>query len=293
MSSIIQSLIKKGLISPPKWVESQLIFEAITGSTSYGMASEGSDIDVVGIVMPPKDHLFPNLRGSINGFGPPPECFSTWQQHAIKDSGQEYGVTLYGISRYFDLAASANPNITDILFSPQFCIRVNTAIGQHLRANRKMFLHKGAKHKFIGYAYSQLKRIGNKDKEGKRGELILAHKFDTKYSAHLVRLCLECAQILEEGDLDITRNSATIKAIREGKWTEEDVNKFFHEKEKYLEELYNKSTLPHGPDMDAIRGLLMECISMHYEGLDKVVKVEGKNDNILRQIKELAEKADL
>jgi hypothetical protein len=42
-----------------------------------------------------------------------------------------------------------------------------------------------------------------------------------------------------------------------------------------------------------IQNLIKKCISMHYDGLDKVVKVEGKNDSILRQIKALVEKVEV
>lgn len=277
----------------PKFVEDNVIFEAVTGSYSYGIESTNSDTDVVAVVMNLKSDLFPNQAGHIYGFGPPYQAFTTFQQHKIPDSGVEYDVALYGIAKYFTLASEGNPNIVDLLFSPQFCIRHNTLVGQYIRANRKLFLHKGFKHKFIGYAYAQLKKIDNKDKEGKRADIISRYGFDTKYSAHLVRLCLECEQILQEGDLDLTKNSAVLKAIRSGEWTEEQVRAFFHNKEKYLEKLYQESTLPHSPNMDKIKALLVECIEMHYGSLDKVLHIEGKNDSILRQIKKLCDEAQL
>jgi predicted nucleotidyltransferase len=293
MGSIVQSLIKKGFMVCPKFVEDNVIFEAVTGSYSYGIESNNSDTDVVAVVMNPKSDLFPNQAGYIYGFGPPYQAFTTFQQHKIPDSGVEYDVALYGIANYFTLASAGNPNIIDLLFSPQFCIRHNTLVGQHIRANRKLFLHKGFKHKFIGYAYAQLKKIDNKDKEGKRADIISRYGFDTKYSAHLVRLCLECEQILQEGDLDLTKNSAVLKAIRNGEWTEEQVRAFFNDKEKYLEKLYQESSLPHSPDMDKIKALLVECIEMHYGSLDKVLHIESYNDNILRQVRELINKAQL
>jgi len=51
-----------------------------------------------------------------------------------------------------------------------------------------------------------------------------------------------------EHDLDLTRNREQLKAIRRGEWTLPDVFAWFVEKESQLEEVYLKSTLPHGPD---------------------------------------------
>jgi predicted nucleotidyltransferase len=257
------------------------------------MSSGESDTDIVGVVMNPRADFFQNERGYINGFGPPPKSFTTWQSHHNVDSGVEYDITVYGLANWFDLMANSNPNMVELLWIPVHCIRVNTLIAQHVRANRKMFLSKNAKHKFIGYAYAQLKKIDNKDPKGKRAQLVAAHGFDTKFLAHLVRLTLEAEQILQEGDIDLMKNSELLKGIRRGEWTEEQGRAWFSEKEKYLEKLYQESALQHSVDMDAIRNLLVECIEMHYGSVDKVLKIEGKNDKILRQIKDLLDKADL
>ncbi len=293
--SVFTSLTEKGVISPPKWaIPHNLIYEVIGGSKSYGISGDSSDEDVIGVVINPITDLFPNLRGQINGFGPPPASFTTWQSHHNKVEDKEYDLTLYGIAKWFDLMAGSNPNMVETLWIPIHCVRVNTAISQHVRANRKMFLSKAAKHKFIGYAYSQLKRAENKEgKQGKRAELILKHGFDSKFLAHTVRLALEAEQILSEGDLDLTRNAELLKAIRNGEWSEERIRQWFSDKELYLEKLYQDSSLPFSTDMDAIRNLLRECLEMHYGSLDKVLKVEGENEKILRQIRELANKANL
>lgn len=285
--SIIRKLSAAGLIIPLKWVPDNLVYEVQTGSVSYGASSGDSDTDIVGITMNPKVDFFPNQAGHIYGFGDAYVPFTTWQHHHVQHESNEYDLTVYGIAKWFTLLAENNPNMIDILFSPLHCVRVNSLIAQHIRRNRTLFLHKGSKHKFIGYAYAQLKKIEKKDKEGKRAAIIEKYGYDVKYAMHLVRLALQCEQILSEGDLDLMRNADLLKAIRSGAWTEDRVKKFFVDKEKYLEELYEKSELPHGPQIDRIKALLLECLEMHYGSLSADLVVEGRAEAKLEEIKRI------
>lgn len=44
-------------------------YETIMGSVAYGVSSDTSDMDVYGFAIPPKDDVFPHLRGEILCFG--------------------------------------------------------------------------------------------------------------------------------------------------------------------------------------------------------------------------------
>ena len=81
-----------------------------------------------------------------------------------------------------------NPNIIDSLFTPATCVLHSTRVGNLVRENRRLFLHKGAWPKFKGYAYSQLHKLAIKQPQGKRAELVAEHGFDTKFGYHVVRL---------------------------------------------------------------------------------------------------------
>ena len=71
-----------------------------------------------------------------------------------------------------------------------------------------------------------------------------------------------------EGNLDLQRNNEQLKAIRRAEWTEQQVIEyFFNNKEKQLEELYIKSTLPNTPDEQRIKALLLQCLEQHYWSL--------------------------
>jgi uncharacterized protein len=92
MASRVQLMKQKGLISPPKWLPQNIHYEAIVGSVSYGASSDTSDMDVVGFCIPPKEDVFPHLRGEIYGFGRQTQGFDVWQEHHImdKEARQEY-----------------------------------------------------------------------------------------------------------------------------------------------------------------------------------------------------------
>ena len=277
MTSIVKQLTEKELITPPRWMPDNIQLEIIMGSMAYGVNSDDSDWDVYGFAIPPKEMIFPHLQGYIPGFGTKPQSFEQYQQHHAHDpdahggDGQEYDLTIFGIVKYFQLCMECNPNMIDSLFVAQELILHSTQVGQMVRENRRLFLHKGAWHRFKGYAYSQMKKIRAKDPCGKRLDAVRKYGFDVKFAYHLVRLMSEIEQILVEGDLDLMRNREQLKAIRSGEWTEQQVREYFETKERDLESVYLKSELPKYPDEKRIRQLLINCLEHHYGNLDRCV----------------------
>jgi uncharacterized protein len=288
---IISQLAQQKKIHPPKWLPDNMLFAAIVGSESYGVSSGGSDTDIYGIVMPPLTTIFPHLDGEIPDFGIQKQRFSVWQEHKVKaDNGNEYDFQVYSIVKFFQLAMENNPNLIDFLFVPNRCIVHNTHIGQQIRSHRKDFLHKGAYHKYRGYAFSQMHKMRNhaNSSNPKRKDDIEKHGIDLKFSYHLVRLLDECEQILMTGDLDIEQNREKLKAIRRGEWSIDDLENYFKTKESSLEELYSKSTLPTKPNEDKIKSLLMSCIEDHYGSVSKTVNIQ--TSNIINDLETLIQK---
>jgi uncharacterized protein len=292
--NVFEVINDRTLCQPPKWLPQNVHYCVITGSVSYGVSSDTSDMDVVGFCIPPKEDIFPHLRGEIPGFGNQKQRFDVWQQHHILDKryNQEYDFTIYSIVKFFQLAMENNPNIVDILFTPQRCVLYSSEVGQMVRDNRKLFLHKGSYHKFRGYAYSMLHKIGTKSNSSnpKRAKDIETYGIDTKFSYHLVRLALEGEQILLEHDLDLERNREVLKSIRRGEWSEEKLRNWFNEKENHLEELYNKSNLKHSADEEEIKGLLLNCLEHHYGSLDKAIKREVPVEKLISEIQAVINK---
>lgn len=266
--NILEELKQNNLITPPDFVAKQLQYLVYTGSVAYGVSNDLSDMDVYGFCIPPKDMVFPHLRGEIQGFGNQVQRFDQYQQHHIEFKKKEYDITVYSIIKFFQLCMENNPNMVDVLFVPRRCIIYTSQVGELLRENRHIFLHKGAWHKFKGYAFAQMKKLKNKKPIGKRLATVEKYGYDVKFAYHIVRLLNEIEQILIEGDLDLERNREQLKSIRRGDWTLAEVEEYFQDKEKYLEEIQAKSELPHSPDEDKIKTLLVKCLTMHFGSLD-------------------------
>lgn len=184
--STIADLAKRKLLQPPRWLPGAMIYETIMGSMAYGVSSDSSDMDIYGFCIPPKDDVFPHLKGEIPGFGRQIQRFEHFQQHHVMDrdalggKGREYDFSIYSIVKYFQLAMENNPNMIDSLFTPRSCVLHSTPIAERVREKRRIFLHKGAWHKFKGYSYAQLHKMEIKTpQEGsKRAEDIRKHGFD-------------------------------------------------------------------------------------------------------------------
>jgi len=292
MSSRVQDLTKRGLITPPPFVPGGVQYEVIMGSEAYGVSSGDSDRDIYGFCVPSKSIVFPHTAGEIYGFGRQKKRFEQFESHHVKDptafggTGVEYDFSIYNIVKYFSLCMENNPNMIDSMFVPQRCVVYIAKVGHMVRDNRKLFLHKGAWFKFKGYAYSSMKKMFNKEPEegSKRYEDIKKNKYDTKYAYHVVRLLNEIEEILTEQNLTLDRNREQLKDIRAGNWSAEQIKKYFETKELELETAYATSTLQHGPDEEAIKKLLLECLEEYYGSLDQCIELPDVERTALREI---------
>jgi predicted nucleotidyltransferase len=270
------------------------------GSFAYGVSSDTSDCDVYGWAIPSKEIVFPHLTGEVHGFGKQKKRFEQWQEHHVMDEsalggkGREYDLHIYNIVKYFQLCMDNNPNMIDSLFTDQNCILHITSVGNMVRENRHMFLHKGSWHKFKGYAYSQLHKMSSKNPTGKRLELREKFGFDVKFGYHVVRLLSEVEQILLEGDLDLREKGRRehMKAVRRGEVSEQDIRDWASAKEHQLEKAYSESKLQHSPDEGKIKQLLLDCLEHHYGSIEKCVVNPDKAVQMLKDIRDVIDKGD-
>ena len=117
-----------------------LIFEVVHGSTAFGLAREGSDVDVKGIVVGPKRWYL--------GLASAPEQIDLSPDHVR-----------YEVRKFMRLAADANPTFLEMLFVDERHHRVVNASGSLLLEHRDAFVSKQVGERFGGYALAQLKRI--------------------------------------------------------------------------------------------------------------------------------------
>ena len=142
MASVIAKLKGKGLVRPPPWLVSNLVFEGETGSVASGCGVEkidagGLDLDLVGIAIAPKQMVCPQVGVHIAGFRTASPTFSQWQQHHVEAPERRVVIeaTVYGLVRFFELAREDNPNIVHVIFTPGRCMR-HTKSGRGLTHTR-------------------------------------------------------------------------------------------------------------------------------------------------------------
>lgn len=282
--SVVKKLYKDGLLNIGQPWATDTHYEAICGSIAYGVNSDNSDMDIHAITTPPIDWVFPHLTGKIPGFGKAPPSFENFQQHHIIVDDKNYDVAIYSTVKLFSLAMENNPNILDMLWVPENCITHIDDVGHHIRQNRKNFLHKGAFHRFKGYAHQQFKRLETSN----RKELIEKYGYDTKFAYHIVRLCLQVEQILEHGDMDFSVNAPFIKEIRNGCYTLAELRDWYMAKEKTLEALYQSSSVQYKPNEEFIKNVLLACLEIKYGSLEKIYSgIENDAFRKLEQIKQI------
>ncbi|MCI9321305.1 MAG: nucleotidyltransferase [Lachnospiraceae bacterium] len=120
-----------------------IILLTLGGSHAYGMDKEGSDLDVRGIALNPKEDV---LLGT------------DFEQIVNADTD----TTIYSFNKMIQLLTSNNPNTVEILGCNPMHYFYLSDIGRELLDNRKIFLSKICIHTFGGYASSQLRRMENK-----------------------------------------------------------------------------------------------------------------------------------
>lgn len=120
------------------------IFLTVTGSRAYGTNIPESDTDVRGVCIPTNWSYY-------TGTG-----MNTFYQ---KDSGWEDDRVVYDARKALKLIADGNPNMVDLLFTPErFHIKTSKWWNRMLE-NRTEFLSRKMRFTYGGYAFAQLKRI--------------------------------------------------------------------------------------------------------------------------------------
>lgn len=144
------------------WLASHTHLLATVGSRGYGIHKDGSDVDLKGVAIPPREYLLGYLKvfqqaDKPSHFEPFRALLTAEEASAAAETKLEGSI--YSLQKFINLAADCNPNILDVLFCRDEEVRLSTPIGDRLRAERRRFLSQKCKHTFAGYAMSQLRRI--------------------------------------------------------------------------------------------------------------------------------------
>jgi len=216
-----------------------IILEGITGSTAYGLNTENSDVDIKGI------YLLPTSKVLEIGFS----TEHTTVDHVDPDW------CYHEVGKFMRLVMSGNPTLTELLFLSEYTIL--TPIGKLLVDNRDIFLSTDAiRNSYSGYAFSQTKRLATRTEQGLDGyDSSLKNRF-AKHTRHLVRLMIQCRQLLETGTLTVKVTPEERKYIFEcGELPASEVIDLFMKLDSELKLV--KSVLPEKPNLDKVNDILL------------------------------------
>jgi predicted nucleotidyltransferase len=114
-----------------------LLFEVISGSKSFGLNTPTSDTDIKGVYYLPKEQFY--------GLNYIPQI-----------SNETNDEVYYELGRFVELLLKNNPNIIEILATPDDCILYKHPLMEQLQLPD--FLSKLCKDSFAGYALTQIKK---------------------------------------------------------------------------------------------------------------------------------------
>lgn len=121
-----------------------LLFEVISGSKSFGLNTPTSDTDIKGVYYLPKDQFY-------------------GLQYIPQVSNETNDEVYYEIGRFVELLLKNNPNILEILATPEDCILYKHPLMEQLKLED--FLSKLCKDSFAGYAITQIKKARGLNKK--------------------------------------------------------------------------------------------------------------------------------
>lgn len=114
-----------------------ILFEVISGSKSFGLNTPTSDTDIKGVYYLPKEQFY--------GLNYMPQI-----------SNETNDEVYYELGRFVELLLKNNPNILEILATPDDCILYKHPLMEQLQLAD--FLSKLCKDSFAGYAMTQIKK---------------------------------------------------------------------------------------------------------------------------------------
>jgi len=221
-----------------------LICLAITGSHAYGMQTKDSDIDVMGLFLPPIDYLLGLKRIEQIVFE--------------KRKGDPFDGQIFNFTKWFKLLVDQNPNVLELLWHEKnqyvYC---DSKIWTTLFNTRDTFLSKRLKHTFGGYAWAQLNRLNKLNakvnENEKRLEEFKKFGYSTKNASHMFRLLNMCLDAMVDKEIQVMRPERQfLISVREGKYSYKEIVKMANEKFARIEEAYIRSDLRNKIDFDYV-----------------------------------------
>lgn len=270
-------------------------FLYISGSKLYGCSREGSDDDLRGFVVPPKEYLF--------GIYP----FEQYEDSKVDTK-------IYSLKKFLGLLANGDPQSLESLFVPSDKILRKNHIYDTILRNRSIFLSKTIYKRLMGFGYSEYSkamcqkkefeklpldhdalrcqlvdfcRSKNADKEDtddilekfdsfrdfkivssvsnlgeKRKKDHEKHGFCTSSMSHCIRLASQLDELLTTGIVIFPRPDASfLRDIRNGHKTKEECSEVYLNLVEKCKASFATTTLPDKANADAIDELYYSIVT--------------------------------
>lgn len=124
--------------------ENLLLFEAVSGSKAYGLATPASDTDIRGVFVLPEEEYF-----GLN--------------YVEQLSNESNDIVYYELKRFVELLSKNNPSMLELLNMPEDCILYQHPLYALFKAED--FLSRQCQATFAGYALTQVKRAKGLNKK--------------------------------------------------------------------------------------------------------------------------------
>lgn len=121
-----------------------IIFECISGSRAYGLSIPGSDTDIKGVYILPKE-IYYGL------------------EYVEQVNNKSNDIVFYELKRFMELLSKNNPNLLELLNTPADCILHKDPLMNRLTP--ALFLSRLCKQSFANYAFSQIKKARGLNKK--------------------------------------------------------------------------------------------------------------------------------
>lgn len=232
----------------------KILFEMYFGSRLYGLETENSDTDIVGVYIEDTFEEFINpFKGKKSG---EIDMSIISKQENGKNDKDAVDKKYYHLNKFIKLCSDMNPNILEMLFAnEENIIYVDPMFKEHILYNYMIFMSTKYKATFKGYAINcKHKSITNEGKD-----------YNPKMTHHFVRLLEEGRQIAEKGKLDFPFRGFLKYAlinIKNKVFSLETIEKLINEYEKI--EYEEKVKYNDEPDYDEIKKKYNTLISYYY-----------------------------
>jgi predicted nucleotidyltransferase len=220
----------------PRRIAVSLLVRA--GSKAYGIETEASDDDYLGVFTAPLHSLV-----SLHGL----------ESESLTGNGPDF--TLHEIGKFCSLALKGNPAILETLWNPG--VIESDAWGRELVAMRRRFLHRRSLEVYLAYANAQLRKM-----TAGRGLHAKGGAYNPKYGAHLVRLLHAGIDLARSGEVTVrvgAELASTLRRIRSGAFTMAEVVDLARPLTERLKGLCAENALPDLPDTEAANDLVVRA----------------------------------